>query len=1018
MKRTICVLALLILASSTYLASFAQESDPSARTQGRPAMVGTAPSGNVQSLGDSQVTFAPEQGGASCYNPGSVQTFCFKAESRSVDEEYVYFLWQRFPEGWTIEDVHVSGTPVCADPSGSFGSFSWAAGNTPNEVQIDHARYMDETDDCTAYYCFDVTVGSTVLHAPVSWYWSGDDYGQPPYHPCSADGYTPDGDWDACDQMTNPPAAIPPCTLDPGVYLMPITQNSFACGGQDASYLLSLFNYTGSSGVFDITYDSVFPVVGPSRVWADDGQSVQFWVQVTAPCAGVEDTVVVTAFGCGYTAQASASTSTEVTGWQERVPTRQPAMDGAVISYGGELYLVGGYGTAGTVQIYDGSFWREGASNGIDSYISDACLGFDGSGKPVIDVIGTFDNEDPYPNTLRYDIDADAWSTLPLPSGMDAPIWAPDIVSMAEHTGQNVCYISGGAESPGGGTMNSLLAYNPASRAVQDLGDFSYSALGVDSHASWYVPWVGEAGSICIAGGVDAENQVYAESQCYDLASHSFRGVNADLGPLPEPWWAAADASLVLNGEDQIWLYNGADATFNILQKSAFARPGSGFSYGEDPEYAVYRLEGDAYDGTVWAAGGSIGGFNQSDQVESLRRCQECLPLAPLADAYVAIDSPNSVAVIDTTTNTVIESGIDWPNLPLVGALTPNRELLYVAGEGQGPISALHTRNYEIAGTIELQGSDQRGMAISDDGTRLYVSDYADMSVTVADLQRGSVVTAIALAGHPEEIALSADQTRLYVAANNPDTNYAIDTLDNEIVSTFSAGNMPRGMAASEDGQWIFVANNDGHVTVIAADDYGLSKTLPAGNGASHIVKLPNGSKLYVMNFNASTVSVIDALDLETIKTISLPSQPNGGATTWDGSRLYVALANGRVAVIDTVTDAVGGSIYVGGNAKDVMIGMAIPVRASFSAYPQSGVVPLEVSFANRSTGDFDTSLWTFGDGSTSTEESPVHTYAQKGRYTVSLTVSGPGGTNTLTKTHYIYAGLGTVYLSVVMRTH
>ncbi|MCB9080579.1 MAG: PKD domain-containing protein [Lewinellaceae bacterium] len=44
------------------------------------------------------------------------------------------------------------------------------------------------------------------------------------------------------------------------------------------------------------------------------------------------------------------------------------------------------------------------------------------------------------------------------------------------------------------------------------------------------------------------------------------------------------------------------------------------------------------------------------------------------------------------------------------------------------------------------------------------------------------------------------------------------------------------------------------------------------------------------------------------------------------------------------------------------------------------------VKFTNTSTNAFDY-LWDFGDGQTSTEESPMHTYAEQGNYTVTLTI-------------------------------
>ena len=75
---------------------------------------------------------------------------------------------------------------------------------------------------------------------------------------------------------------------------------------------------------------------------------------------------------------------------------------------------------------------------------------------------------------------------------------------------------------------------------------------------------------------------------------------------------------------------------------------------------------------------------------------------------------------------------------------------------------------------------------------------------------------------------------------------------------------------------------------------------------------------------------------------------------------------------------------------------------ADFSGTPTSGTVPLEVTFTDLSTDSVDTWLWEFGDEGISTAQSPVYTYYQAGTYTVSLTASGPGGSNTMTKTDYI----------------
>jgi PKD repeat protein len=84
-------------------------------------------------------------------------------------------------------------------------------------------------------------------------------------------------------------------------------------------------------------------------------------------------------------------------------------------------------------------------------------------------------------------------------------------------------------------------------------------------------------------------------------------------------------------------------------------------------------------------------------------------------------------------------------------------------------------------------------------------------------------------------------------------------------------------------------------------------------------------------------------------------------------------------------------------------------MQADFTAWPTAGTAPLTVVFTNTSTGGYTISLWDFGDGVTSTQTSPTHTYTAIGAYTVTLTVSKvsgtpllPGDTSTLVRPNYI----------------
>jgi PKD repeat protein len=72
----------------------------------------------------------------------------------------------------------------------------------------------------------------------------------------------------------------------------------------------------------------------------------------------------------------------------------------------------------------------------------------------------------------------------------------------------------------------------------------------------------------------------------------------------------------------------------------------------------------------------------------------------------------------------------------------------------------------------------------------------------------------------------------------------------------------------------------------------------------------------------------------------------------------------------------------------------SVPPVASFTAEPGSGYVPLEVTFTDTSTNATSWS-WDFGDGNTSADQNPQHTYISTGNYTVRLTAANSAGSDT-----------------------
>jgi PKD repeat protein len=88
------------------------------------------------------------------------------------------------------------------------------------------------------------------------------------------------------------------------------------------------------------------------------------------------------------------------------------------------------------------------------------------------------------------------------------------------------------------------------------------------------------------------------------------------------------------------------------------------------------------------------------------------------------------------------------------------------------------------------------------------------------------------------------------------------------------------------------------------------------------------------------------------------------------------------------------------------------PPVASFTASPTSGVVPLNVSFTDTSSGSITGWAWAFGDGNTSLIQNPTNIYLNTGAYTVQEIVTGPGGVSTNVNPNYIVVNCPTITLS------
>jgi len=107
----------------------------------------------------------------------------------------------------------------------------------------------------------------------------------------------------------------------------------------------------------------------------------------------------------------------------------------------------------------------------------------------------------------------------------------------------------------------------------------------------------------------------------------------------------------------------------------------------------------------------------------------------------------------------------------------------------------------------------------------------------------------------------------------------------------------------------------------------------------------------------------------------------------------YTFTAIGTYGIRLTVANAAGSHAQT--RAQYITVTPLRKPIALFSQDKVAGRVPLTVSFTDRSLFNPTEYLWTFGDGTTSEEKSPVHTYTRTGIFTVQLKASNAAGSDT-----------------------
>jgi YVTN family beta-propeller protein len=306
-----------------------------------------------------------------------------------------------------------------------------------------------------------------------------------------------------------------------------------------------------------------------------------------------------------------------------------------------------------------------------------------------------------------------------------------------------------------------------------------------------------------------------------------------------------------------------------------------------------------------------------SNTVETGPIAVECEPTAIAITpdgnfAYVGSQLSDTISVIDTATDAVsatitLANGERIANL----AISPDGLRVYATVLAGNSILVIDSSSNTVIDPAIEVGFNSAGIAVSPDGNLIYVTD-ADASggVAVIDAAVGTVMATIAVDNHPFAVAFAPDGLLAYVtqAGINTDGEFTvskIDTASSAVVGEpIEVGNFPTSIAITADGMQAYVGNERSNtVSVIDTASHSLTLTLsgmssprgvaasatPAGHQVPNVVGETEFDALVILNAFGLSVGSVTTEASSTAPSGTVISQ-NPLADTYLGSGAAVDL--------------------------------------------------------------------------------------------------------------------------------
>ncbi|NOU25820.1 MAG: beta-propeller fold lactonase family protein [Methylotenera sp.] len=179
-------------------------------------------------------------------------------------------------------------------------------------------------------------------------------------------------------------------------------------------------------------------------------------------------------------------------------------------------------------------------------------------------------------------------------------------------------------------------------------------------------------------------------------------------------------------------------------------------------------------------------------------------------------------------------------------------------------------------------GPETEGIEFSADGKQLVITNEADNTVTVHNIESGELVKTVHTHEHgdrPRGIKVSPDGNT-YLATLEYGNKFMVLDKEFNLVRTVDTGETPYGISYDAKGEKIYVATNKAKLLqVFDAKTFEKLKEVSTGNRCWHFTFTPDDKQILLACGKSDEVFVIDAEKLEVTKKIEVKNMPWGIVT-------------------------------------------------------------------------------------------------------------------------------------------